>query len=293
MIFALLAGVSVFCLIVGIWSWRDSNPIAERIERMKGGEMPLRERLAQTVRKLGDLVQKRAPRALLDLVGGRRLAVMLRMAGSPFGMTAEEYQGLRLVAAGLGITAAAICTVSGIGPLPALMFLAAGVALPGLWLERTAEKTRRLVRRKFGYFIRQLAVGAAGKVALLDIFDDLAGTADRDPLAKEAQIIVEDVRRGGKSLSEAVQDMARELDLPEANELAAELAGAERFGGGNLAQDLRRLAHTLDDRKEAEDMAAIQKAEVLITAIIAVTVMISGSIFMVGGMLINFTSVWH
>ncbi|OAT83692.1 type II secretion system F family protein [Desulfotomaculum copahuensis] len=293
MIFALLAGAAVFCLIVGLWAWRNSNPIDERIRRMKGEKTTLRERVAASLRDLGEMAQKRAPRALLDLVGGGRLAVMLRLAGSPFGMTAEEYQGLRLVAAVMGILAAVLCTVSGVGPLPALVFLAAGVALPGLWLERTADKTRRQARRKFGYFIRQLAVGAAGKVALLDIFDDLAGTADRDPLAREAQIIVEDVRRGGKSLSEAVQDMARELDLPEANELAAELAGAERFGGGNLAQDLRRLAHTLDDRKESEDMAAIQKAEVLITAIIAVTVMVSGSIFMVGGMLINFTNVWH
>lgn len=177
--------------------------------------------------------------------------------------------------------------------MPGLMVLGAGVGLPLLWVRVSAGRTQARMRRSLGYFIRQLAVGAAGRVSILDMFKDMAANAGHDPLAREIEAVVEEVERGGRKLSEALHDMAANIDIPEAYELAAELAAAERYGGEGLAAGLKTLARSLDARREAESISAVQKAETWITMVIAVTVVLSGSIFMVGAMVLNFLEVWH
>ncbi|HHW44109.1 MAG TPA: hypothetical protein GXX25_09960 [Desulfotomaculum sp.] len=290
MFYAVLAGLSIFCLLVAAWSWMGRNPLQEQAEKM---EVEAKENLIRRLRKLGSAVQRRAPRVLVDLVGGPRVAVMLRMAGSPFGLTPDEYQGLRLLLAGCSLVFSILCIVLGVGIIPALSVLAAGVLLPGVWLKERAEKARKKMRRSLAYFIRQLAVGTAGRVSLMALVADMASKAHRDPLGREMEVVLEDVSRGAKTLAGAMQDLARNIDLPEAHELAAELAAADRFGGEGLAEGLRRLARSLDARRDAEDIAAIQKAEVQVTIVVTAACVIAGSIFMVGGVTLNFLQIWR
>lgn len=238
-------------------------------------------------------MQGHIPRVLADLFSSRRLALMLRLAGTPLGLSAGEFQGLLFLAGLAGIATLILGYALGTGVLPGLLVLGVGVGLPLFWVQAVARRTQARMRRSLGYFIRQLAVGAAGRVSILDIIKDTAANADHDPLAREMAAVVEEVERGGRKLSDALHDMAGNIDLPGAYELAAELAAAERYGGEGLAAGLKILARSLDARRETESIAAIQKAETWITMIITITVVISGSIFMVGALVLNFLEVWH
>ncbi|GEA16306.1 hypothetical protein E308F_25500 [Moorella sp. E308F] len=293
MFYSLLAGACVFCLVTAFFSWRQRNPLAEWVERRSRAALPLKARISLFLREAGRQAQGYVPRALADLFSSRRLALMLRLAGTPFGLAAGEFQGLLFLAGLAGIAALVLGRALGAGALPGLMVLGAGVGLPLLWVRVSAGRTQARMRRSLGYFIRQLAVGAAGRVSILDMFKDMAANAGHDPLAREIEAVVEEVERGGRKLSEALHDMAANIDIPEAYELAAELAAAERYGGEGLAAGLKTLARSLDARREAESISAVQKAETWITMVIAVTVVLSGSIFMVGAMVLNFLEVWH
>jgi Flp pilus assembly protein TadB len=293
LLYAVLAGAGVFCLVTAFFSWRQRNPLAEWVERRSRAALPLKARLGLSLQEAGRQVQGHIPRVLADLCSSRRLALMLRLAGTPLGLTAGEFQGLLFLAALAGIATLVLGGLLGAGFMPGILVLVAGVGLPLLWVQAVARRTQARMRRSLGYFIRQLAVGAAGRVSILDMFKDMAANADHDPLAREMAAVVEEVERGGRKLSEALHDMARNIDLPEAYELAAELAAAERYGGEGLAAGLKILARSLDARRETESIAAIQKAETQITMVITITVVISGSIFMVGALVLNFLEVWH
>ncbi|CEP67158.1 Type II secretion system F domain [Moorella glycerini] len=293
LLYAVLAGAGVFCLVTAFFSWRQRNPLAEWVERRAGATLPLKARISLSLQEAGRQVQGRIPRVLADLFSSRRLALMLRLAGTPFGLAAEEFQGLLFLAALAGIATMILGYTLGTGVLPGLLVLGVGAGLPLLGVQAAARRTQARMRRSLGYFIRQLAVGAAGRVSILEMFKDMAANADHDPLAREIAAVVEEVERGGRKLTEALHNMARNIDLPEAYELAAELAAAERYGGEGLAAGLKILARSLDARRETESIAAIQKAETQITMVITITVVISGSIFMVGALVLNFLQVWH
>lgn len=210
LISALLIFVSVFCLVLGISLWRNSNPIAERIRRMKAeseSEVNQKERHPSFWSQIWRL---------------------------------EEYGGDEKTA----LEGAVFFTVA-IGALillftasPALCLIAAALAFifsPRLYGMYMQKRRQAAFAEELGPGVVAVVRGLRGGASLTGAFGYAAAAAG-EPVAEEFGRVVDEARGG--SIEKAVENMARRVNIPEAWMLADAVRQLSRAGGAQGSIDL-------------------------------------------------------
>ncbi|OAT83694.1 type II secretion system F family protein [Desulfotomaculum copahuensis] len=207
---ALLAFISVFCLVVGIWSWRNSNPIAERIQRMKA-ESESEANQKENRPSFWSQIWR------LEEYGGDE-------------KTALEGAVFFTVAAGALIL---LLTAS-----PALCLVAAAAAFffsPRLYGVYMQKRRQSAFAEELGPGVVAVVRGLRGGASLTGSFGYAAAQAG-EPVAEEFGRVVDEAKGG--SIEKAVENMARRINIPEAWMLADAVRQLSRTGGAQGSIDL-------------------------------------------------------
>lgn len=174
-----------------------------------------------------------------------RLRASLQRAGSPSGLGAAEFAGLRLVCglACLLLTLPFCLSPSlpfllrpGLRLLPPLLGVVMGLTLPDALLRQAVRKRQALIRRALPEMIDLLVVSVEAGMGLDGA---LAKVTERmhGPLALELTRARQEMRLG-KARSQALKDMATRLEMGEVKTFAAALYQSEQLGT-SIARVLR------------------------------------------------------
>ncbi len=199
--------------------------------------------------RLWEPVRRRLARLGARLTPGgasERLWASLQRAGSPSGLGAAEFAGLRLVCGlacllltlplCLSASPALFLARPGLRLLPPLLGVVVGLTLPDALLQQAVRKRQALIRRALPEMIDLLVVSVEAGMGLDGA---LAKVTERmhGPLALELTRARQEMRLG-KARGQALKDMATRLDMGEVKTFAAALYQSEQLGT-SIARVLR------------------------------------------------------
>jgi len=171
------------------------------------------------------------------------LAKRIRMTGKKW--TVSQYMTACAVVA---LTLCAFLFVRGFPPLLAIMVsLAAGLALPHMWVGRLIKKRVLQFNAKFPDALELLTRGLRSGLPITETLGVVAGEVP-GPVGEEFKLITERIKIG-KTMDQALQETADRLGTPEFQFFVISLA-IQRETGGNLAETLSNLATVLRQRAQ-------------------------------------------
>ncbi len=231
--------VAVGLLWVGLEIRRQEHRSVERIEQVISSQLvaptlelqaPFTQRVLQPLLKqfLGQ-IGKLSPKGNLD-----KLRRQLVIAGSPLGLGALDFLGLRLLVAVLGTTAALLILASRSGgPTLQPLLLAVGGALlcselPNFWLRNQMKKRQKGVLLALPDALDMLTVCVDAGLGLESAFLRIGQGWDH-ALAREFRRVVA-ATGYGVSWREALRDMVYRTDVPDLSALVAVLLQADQLG---------------------------------------------------------------
>jgi tight adherence protein C len=260
---AVLAGVSVFGLIVGSWLFLTAplGPSAVELLRDEATGAIVSRQRESTLRKV-------LPPPLPFLVARADLAALdqrLANAGRPSDLTAVEYIRLKTLAAGLIATLVVLITLES-GPVVYALFglaaAAAGYRLPDVWLSGRVAAVEREIDRQLPDMVDSLVLaldaGMDLEAALRRLVPKLKG-AIRD---EWDQVIAE--LEAGFSLNQSLQRLQGRARSKELGELVSLMQQARRLGVG-LSGALRQRAEEMRTRRRLRASEAAQRAPLKMT----------------------------
>jgi tight adherence protein C len=218
-----------------------SQPFTQRVL------VPVAEGLARLARRFTPQERTEAMRHKLEL------------AGSPYGWTAAQYLGLRVLAAilcgGLGVVIVVVSSVS----LMKRMLLMGGLAvggyyLPAFWLASRMSRRQRDVIRSLPDALDLLTICVEAGLG----FDGaMARVADKwnNELSREFARVLQEIQLG-KLRRKALRSMADRIDVPEVSTFVAAIVQAEELGV-SIAKVLSIQAEEMRRRRRqrAEELA--------------------------------------
>ncbi len=194
----------------------------------------------------------------------RRAEQQLVQAGEYLGLTADEYLGLSLIGAVLGLTVGLLLPAES----PLIWIAAAGMSamLPRLMVSREIERRRRDINRALPTAIdlAALCMGAGLDFprSLLQITEN--STTDDDPLNEEILLILQDLELG-HTRRRALEAFTLRVDSEAVRDFVASVVQAEERGNP-LAEVLRIQAQVLRQRRSVKGEEAASRASLLIIA---------------------------
>ncbi|AMK18827.1 type II secretion system F domain-containing protein [Sphingobium sp. MI1205] len=171
------------------------------------------------------------------------LAKRIRMTGKKW--TVSQYMTACAITA---LTLCAVMFLRGFAPLLAIMVsLAAGLALPHMWVGRLIKKRVFQFTAKFPDALELLTRGLRSGLPITETLGVVASEVP-GPVGEEFKLITERIKIG-KTMDQALQETADRLGTPEFQFFVISLA-IQRETGGNLAETLSNLATVLRQRAQ-------------------------------------------
>ncbi len=168
-------------------------------------------------------------------------------AGSPEGLTADEYLGLFFVSLLLWGGIGGALAVAGSSPLLFLFAFIAAFVHPWFWLRKKIIKRQSGIRNLLPYALDLLTLsveaGLDFSTALVRITPKLGTTA----LAEEFGEVVRQMRLG-RPRAETLREMADRVHLPDVNTFCSSLIQADELGA-DLGPVLRILGEQMRDER--------------------------------------------
>lgn len=233
-----LVAVAIGLLWVGMETRRRGKYSAERIERMVSSQLVapsleleapfaqrvLRPMFKQALGRIGRL----SPKGNLE-----KLRRQLLVAGSPLGLGALDFIGLRLLVAVFGTIGVAIAVASRAGSVMQSLLVGVGGAvlcfqLPVLWLRNRMRSRQKAVTRALPDALDMLTVCVDAGLGLESAFQRIGEGWDH-ALAQEFRRVVA-ATGYGISWREALRDMVYRTDVPDLSALVAVLLQADQLG---------------------------------------------------------------
>jgi len=233
-----LVALAVGAVWVGLEVRRRGRLSAQRLEQTVSKELlaptlelqePFRQRVLEPVlRRLLRSIGRISPAANLD-----KLSRQLLIAGSPLGLGALDFLGLRIVLAlvfgavfavlGLSMTGSFLRGVM-LGLVGALLF----GTLPQFWLSRRMKSRRKAILLALPDALDMLTVCVDGGLGLENSFLKVGENWDH-ALAQEFRRAVAEIGYG-ISWRDALRNMVYRTDVPELSGLVAVLLQADQLG---------------------------------------------------------------
>ena len=274
---SVLAGAAVLFTILGLAHlrrrderWQQLLDAYQDALRARDLELqqPFRERvLRPALRTLIQAASRLTPTTNLGRVQQRLL-----MAGEPWGLSALDFMGLRILSAGLGLLATLWLVFTLQIPWSNALLLGAGGLLlgyiyPNMWLNRRSRARQKAIRRALPDAIDMLTIAVNAGLG----FDAaLARVADKwsNPLTEEFQRTLYELHMGVPR-AEALRHLAERTGVEELGSFVAVVIQAERLGA-SISDVLQAQARTLRQRRRqwAEEQARKAPIKMLIPLVL-------------------------
>ncbi len=229
----------------------DRPPTLEEIELSQ----PFTDRvLVPLVEGLAGLARRFTPQESLETIRHN-----LELAGNPYGWSAVQFMGLRVLAALLfGGVGALIVFVSSM-PLPRRMLLMGGLGvggyfLPVLWLRSRTSSRQREILRSLPDALDLLTICVDAGLGFDGAMARVAEKWD-NALSRELTRVLQEIQLG-KLRREALRGMAQRAEVQEVSTFVAAVVQAEELGV-SIAKVLRIQAEEMRRRRRqrAEELA--------------------------------------
>lgn len=243
-----LVGVCVF-----VFTWVTFNlyfaaksTIILTDERQSEVKSPFFKILIPLARPLGDTIKSMFPRAIekqsvLEISAEKknfrqRLARQLVMAGSPEGLTPEEFIGLIFISAFFGL-------FIGVGFSYWLMFMfgpdyrvliiplsfAFGIGFPNIWLSGLIKKRHLEIRKSLPFALDLLTLTVEAGLDFTQALERILAKLGKTALAQEFNEMLHEIRMG-KRRSDALRDTGKRAGVSELTSVLGALIQADELG---------------------------------------------------------------
>ncbi|HEY7035931.1 MAG TPA: type II secretion system F family protein [Thermomicrobiales bacterium] len=268
-----VVAVAVVFLVVAMIVRRREKPTADDVmERM--GRFATREDFLAVSEGSGRGQPNKAARTIEELVKGRGIAgrTAALLARADVRMTVGEFLLVRFAAA-VGGFAVGFVVLSRIAPaLGALLGIVTafiGYAIPFFYLTLKAKRRRKKFIEQLGDTISLMANSLRAGYSLLQTMDMVARET-ADPMATEFRRVVREIGLG-ISNQEAMENLLRRVPSDDLDLLVTAI-NIQHEVGGNLAQILTTIGHTIRERVRIKGEIGVLTAQVQISGYI-ITVM--------------------
>ena len=260
---ALLSGLSLLSLVVGVTYLRQPGIIQQRLDQfgtlpraLEDIELqqPFRERVLLPVfRSIARVIQSRTPQSTLD-----QIKHDLLVAGSPGGLDVRDILGLK----GLGASAAGgafLLLFARSLPLPQAIAIAGaltvvGFYLPNFWLGSRIRARKKEIQRALPDALDLLTIcveaGLGFDAALHKVTEKWSNA-----LTLEFGRVLQEIRMG-RSRRDALRDVVTRTDVPDVATFVAAIIQADQLGvsiGNVLLTQAEQMR--IKRRQRAEELA--------------------------------------
>ena len=264
-VFAALVGLAAACVWLALAPARAVRDVQLRLEDLVGSRSPdpvveeemreslLKRAVVPLVKGVLHLLGRFAPVRGLSTVDQQLL-----YAGSPGGMTALDFYGVRLLVAlamgGLGFWMGSMRSGLSQAVMLAPLMGAVGFFLPVLWLSRRREQRKKEIAKALPNALDMLTIGVEAGLAFESAMMRVAQHWD-NALTRELRRAVLEMRVGTPR-DAALQHMADRVEVPELRTFVAVLVQSSQLGVG-IASVLHSQAAIMREkrRQRAEELA--------------------------------------
>ncbi len=254
----LLAGgigvVAVIILIIGLVSARgEQGEFKERLDRLVEADRKATPIQVGPVKRSTPVAD-----ALNKFLTGRAFAdnISIQLARADLKLTVSEYLALCVIALiGGGVIAFLISNKS---LAFALVGVAAGYLAPGIYMSYRQGRRRKMFNDELGDTINLLVNGLRTGFSVLQAMEAVARELPQ-PVAGEFDRVVKEVQLG-LSLEQALQNMLRRVKSEDLD-LVVTAINVQREVGGNLAEILDIISHTIRERVRIKGEISVLTAQ--------------------------------
>lgn len=238
---ALSAGAFIFTMTLWLTRWGVVDiDTTQRLNRMKSVE-------DEQQKQLGSVSLRRRARVSfggINLVSGnivQQWTTDLERAG--LALNAREYFFLRVV---VGVVFVLIGMM--VSPIPQLALVGApiGFLIVGFWLKRRISSRLRKLEGQLVELLQMLSSGLRAGFGLIQAMDSAAEQLP-EPLATEIRRMLRDTAMGA-SIDQSLQAMNERIGSSDFDIVITAIL-IQRTVGGNLAEILDNVAHTMRERE--------------------------------------------
>lgn len=271
---------SVFLLIWGLYRFRAEviEATALEEERRRRITTPLFRILIMFARPIGILIRFYTLRAQERehpaghkpfLVAARdRAERNLTAAGNPNGVNADEFLGLVVLCALIGLAVGALATASTGWTLLLAAGLICGALWPLTWLRAQVRKRKTQVFRSLPFALDLLTLSVEAGLDFTSALARIVAKIRDTPLGQEFNELLRQIQMG-QSRADALRALARRVDLEEMSNVTSALIQADELGA-SIGPILRIQAEQMRVRREqiAEKRAMEAPVKILLPLIL-------------------------
>jgi tight adherence protein C len=192
----------------------------------------------------------------------------LRSASYPEGVTADEFVGMMCLGGVFGLLAGVIANIRMQANPVILLFVAAGMYVPVMWLTGRLHRRQDDIRRALPYTLDMLTLSVEAGLDFTQALSRIVRKLGHGPLAVELGQTVRDIQLG-RTRVQALRELSRRVDLSELNSITSALIQADELGS-SLGPILRIQADQLRSRRSqaAEKLAMEAPVKILLPLIL-------------------------
>lgn len=173
-------------------------------------------------------------------------------AGRPYGLSAEVFIGIKVVAMGLGFVAGSGLAMIGVPPVLTIVIALISYFLPDYFIREKVEQRQKNIRKELPMMLDFLVTSLKSGVELVPALN-IIGNQFKGSLGEELRKASREIATG-KSRTRALKDMAQRTGVDELERFVQTLVVAEERGSADIAS-------SIDDFVRDIRMTRIRKAE--------------------------------
>jgi tight adherence protein B len=265
-----IVAISVVLLAAALIARRREKPTADDVmERM--GRFATREDFLSVTEGSGGKDQpNKAARTIEEIVKGRGIAgrAASLLARADVRMTVGEFLLVRFGAAAIGFVVGFVVlsrVAPALGVLLGIVTAIIGYAIPYFYLSMKARRRRKRFIEQLGDTISLMANSLRAGYSLLQTMDMVARETP-EPMATEFRRVVREIGLG-ISNQEAMENLLRRVPSEDLDLLVTAI-NIQHEVGGNLAQILTTIGHTIRERVRIKGEIGVLTAQVQISGYI-------------------------
>jgi tight adherence protein B len=265
-----IIAVAVVLLVAALISRRRAKPSADDVMERMGRFATRDDFLSVSEGSGGAGAPNKAAQTIEEFVKGRGIAgrAAALLARADVRMTVGEFLLIRFCVAALGFVVGFVLlsrVAPALGLLLGITTAVLGYAIPFFYLSSKAKRRRKQFVNQLGDTISLMANSLRAGYSLLQTMD-MVSKESPDPMATEFRRVVREIGLGIGN-QEAMENLLRRVPSDDLDLLVTAI-NIQHEVGGNLAQILTTIGHTIRERVRIKGEIGVLTAQVQISGYI-------------------------